>query len=134
MKYAFKTIAIRYGAKLNKERSNWEYILEKAIIDYEKKKNYSEDYEKIKLELDEIKNFRYKGAYIRSKLPILQEKPTKAFLSLESSIQKSRIITEINNADGIKITEKSEICNVFKNFIVNFIKKKKRMIIYRTLF
>ena len=125
MKYVFKTIAIRYGAKLNKERSKREYILEKAIIDYEKKKNYSEDYEKIKLELDEIKNFRYKGAYIRSKLPISQEKPTKAFLSLESSIQKSRIITEINNADGIKITEKSEICNVFKIFYSELYKEEE---------
>ena len=46
-------------------------------------------------------------------------------LSLESSIQKSRIITEINNADGIKITEKSEICNVFKNFYSELYKEEE---------
>ena len=114
MKSVFKAIAIRYGAILNKERSKREFILEKTIIAYEKKKNYSEDYEKLKLELEEIKNYRYKGAFIRSKLPVLQEKPTKSFLSLESSIQKSRIISEINNDQGLKVTSKSEICTVFK--------------------
>ena len=125
MKSVFKTIAIRYGSKSNKERSKREFILEKTIIAFEKKKNYSEEYEKLKLELDEIRNYKYKGAFIRSKLPVLQEKPTKCFLSLESSIQKSRIISEVNNNHGLKVTDKSKICTVFKDFYNELYKEEE---------
>ena len=51
----------------------------------------------LKQERDEIINHKYRGAVIRSKLPISQEKPTKCFLSIESGIQKSRLVTEIND-------------------------------------
>ena len=116
MKHLFKNIAIRYGSKINKEKRKKESLLEMMIIAFEKKKIKNNEYERLKLELEEIKTQQYRGAFIRSKLPITQEKPTKAFLSLESSIQKSRIITEINDKSGKKLTEKALIKDAFQEF------------------
>ena len=70
----------------------------------------------LKRERDEILEHKYRGAVIRSKLPIMQENPTKAFLSIESSIQKSRIITEINDSNGDIVTNVEKIPFVFKDF------------------
>ena len=58
----------------------------------------------LKQERDEILEHKYRGAVIRSKLPIMQENPTKAFLSIESSIQKSRVITEISDPNEDIVT------------------------------
>ena len=116
LKIIFKTISIRFGSKISKERTRREYFLERAIRAFEKKKNKDSEYEKIKLELEELRLHKYKGAYIRSKLPITQERPTKVFLSLESSIQKSRMITEIYDKSKNIVRETTDISSVFKDF------------------
>ena len=76
----------------------------------------TEHFNRMVQERDEILIHKYKGAYIRSRLPITQEQPTKAFLSIESGIQKSRVIKEINNNKGETITDMSAIPTVFKEF------------------
>ena len=116
LKMIFKTISIRFGSKISKERTRREYFLERAIRAFEKKKNKNSEYEKIKVELEELRLHKYKGAYIRSKLPITQERPTKVFLSLESSIQKSRMITEIYNKSKNIVRETTDISSAFKDF------------------
>ena len=82
----------------------------------------------LKEERDDILNHKYRGAVIRSKLPIYQEKPTKVFLSLESSIQNSRIITEINDLNGETVTDSNKIPLVLKIFIRIYIHTKIQII------
>ena len=50
------------------------------------------------------------------KIPIAQEKPTKAFLSIETGIQNSRLIKEINNENGNLVSDMSQIPTVFRDF------------------
>ena len=115
LKVIIKNIATRFGCKINRMRNKREQLLEKVILAFEKNKNKSIEYEKLKIEFENIQMHKYRGAYIRSKMPITQEKPTKAFLSLESSIQKNRRILQINGENGL-LTNENDICNEFKSF------------------
>ena len=116
-----KQISIKFSSKIEKQRNNrLEYLnlLIKAAESKGKIVN-TEHFNRLILERDEILNHKYKGANIRSRIPIAQEKPTKAFLSIESGIQSSRLIKEINDNKGNKITDINKIPNVFREFYHN---------------
>ena len=117
----FKNIAIKYSCRIEKKRNARLKLLNSIIKAMEEKRNnnLNEQLCLLKEERDDILNHKYRGAVIRSKLPIYQEKPTKVFLSLESSIQNSRIITEINDLNGETVTDSNKIPLVFKDFYKN---------------
>ncbi len=116
-----KQISIKFSSKIEKQRNNRLEYLNLLIKAAEAKGKIvnTEHFNRLILERDEILNHKYKGANIRSRIPIAQEKPTKAFLSIESGIQSSRIIKEINDDKGNKITDISKIPNVFRDFYHN---------------
>ena len=114
----FKKIAIRFACKIEKERNEKLNILNLIIRAAESKTQMkdSEQLHKLRAERDEILSHKYKGAILRSKLPISQENPTKAFLSIESSIQNSRLVKEINDKNGQLVNDLKLVPHVFKDF------------------
>ena len=114
----FKKIAIRFACQIEKDRNEKLDLLNLIIRAAEGKAHMkdSEQLHKLKSERDEILNHKYKGAILRSKLPISQENPTKAFLSIESSIQKSRLVKEINDKNGKTVNDPQLVPNVFRDF------------------
>lgn len=115
---AFKRIAINFSSRIERQRNERLKLLNDIIRSADKtgKIKDTESYLKMKEERDEILNHKYRGACLRSKLPIAQEKPTRAFLSIESSIQKSRAINAIHNKDGILVQEPHLITNACTEF------------------
>ena len=114
----FKRISINFSSKIERERNERLKLLNSIIkaSEFKHKILNTEHFNRMVQERDDILIHKYKGAYIRSRLPITQEQPTKAFLSIESGIQKSRVIKEINNNKGETITDMSAIPTVFKEF------------------
>ena len=109
-----KSIAIKFSSKIEQKRNSLIKVMEDK-----RNNNLDEQLCLLKEERDEILSHKYRGAVIRSKLPITQEKPTKVFLSLESNLQNSRMITEINDKNGEPVTDIKKIPSVFKDFYSN---------------
>ena len=118
LNFIFKRIAITFSTEIERNRNARLQILNDIIkaIEIKNSKNDYEQLDNLKHERDDILNHKYKGAIIRSKLPIQQEKPCKAFLSIESSIQNSRIIKEIKDEKGETVTNLKLIPDVFRLF------------------
>ena len=114
----FKRISIKFSSNIEKKRNEKLEFLNLLIKASESRNKITntENFNRLVLERDEILSHKYKGAHIRSKIPITQEKPTKAFLSIESGIQQSRMIHEINDDKGNKISDIDQIPKVFKDF------------------
>ena len=76
-----KSIAIKFSSKIEQKRNARLKLLNSLIKSMEDKKNNNLDEQLclLKEERDEILSHKYRGAVIRSKLPITQEKPTKVF-------------------------------------------------------
>ena len=116
----FKRIAIKFSTVIERNRNSRLHILNDIIKAMEIRNNNNyEVLNNLKQERDDILNHKYKGAILRSKLPILQEKPCKAFLSIESCIQNSRIVKEIKDHKGEIVTDLKVIPDVFREFYEN---------------
>ena len=117
----FKQISIRFASKIERQRNQRLEFLNLLIKASESKKKIlnTEYFNRLINERDEILNHKYRGANIRSKIPITQEKPTKVFLSIEAGVQSSRLIKEIKDDKNDTITDPFEISEVFKKFYSN---------------
>ena len=117
----FKRIAIKFSSKVEKQRTKRLEFLNSLIkaCEFKNKILDAEHFHRMVQERDAILHHKYKGACVRSRLPIAQERPTKAFLTIESGIQKSRTINEIQDDKGKIISDLKEIPNVFKKFYTN---------------
>ena len=114
----FKRISISFSSKIEKQRNERLEFLNLLIKASESKGKIAntEHFNRLVIERDDILCHKYRGANIRSKIPIAQEKPTKAFLSIETGIQNSRLIKEINNENGNLVSDMSQIPTVFRDF------------------
>ena len=117
----FRQISIKFSSKIEKRRNERLDFLNLLIKASETKNKIinKEHFDRLKLERDDILSHKYRGANVRSKIPITQEKSTKAFLSIESGIQNSRLVKEINDNKGNTITDMNQIPNIFREFYNN---------------
>ena len=68
-------------------------------------------------EIDELLEYKYRGAAIRSRLKLdTEEAPTKAFFSLEHNIQKSRHIAALEDKQNNIQTDNKEILKILQTF------------------
>ena len=134
---------ISYAAKIKRERLQKEnkliYELENLnhlfILNMNDKKTENEI--KIKnQELEELREIKLKGAFIRSrsKMLVQEEKPNKLFLNLENNNFISKNIKELINMDKEKITEPNKILEEMRLFYEKLYAKQEIIKIEDSLF
>ena len=77
-------------------------------------------------ELEELRDIKLKGAFIRSRSLMFaqDEKPNKIFLNLENNKFVSKNIKGLKTVNNIKITEPSEILEEMRTFYQNLYSHK----------
>ena len=118
LKIACKRVSVIKSVQINRARRDREKELELLIEHEHNQGNQNETHTlNLQTELEEIRQHRYNGAKLRTQFKhIIDEKPTQEYLSLETSIQKSRHIDQINDKHGNLQTEPQDIVNAFYNF------------------
>jgi hypothetical protein len=83
-----------------------------------------EQYNKLKLELEQIENHKTEGLIIRSKVRWYEQggKSNKYFLNLEKRNQTKKCISKLYNKECILLTKQSDIRDEVKDFYVNLYK------------
>ena len=124
---------ITYAAKKKRDRQNEEVKLEKDI---EKMNDLfildisdnilEQELNKKKRDLEEIRDIKLRGAYIRSRIKYfnLGEKPNKYFLNLENYNFVSKSIKELRMDDGNTITKPEEILEEMRFYQSLYSEKK----------
>ena len=112
-----KLIAQDFG-KIKKMETNIEIKEIETILMYAPslRKNNPQEYHKLTDRLEELKTIGYKGAQIRSRLPNINDKPSKKFIHLEASKQNSKMIGTIIDKGGNTITDKSKTAAAIREF------------------
>ena len=79
---------------------------------------FDEEFEKVKLQIEKVNEKKVNGIKIRSRAQFIEENEcnTKYFLNLESRNYKLKHITKLENSDGHKITDASEILKMLQQF------------------
>ena len=118
LKIACKRVSIIKSIQINKARRDREKELELLIQQEQDKGNINDTHTlALQTELEEIRQYRYNGAKLRTHLKhIKDEKPTRHYLSIEQAIHKSRQIEQINDKEGNLQTKPQDITNAFYNF------------------
>lgn len=120
--------SISFASFKNKERDNREKDIIKTIAGLEN--NATEDkleqIETLKNELINIRHEKLKGHMIRSRAQYIDqgEKPTKYFCALEKHNYVSKIICNLEQEDGNKITDQDEILKETKKFYEQLYKSR----------
>ena len=118
-------IFISHAAKKKRERCNREQMLIKNIEEMNDlynlditDENLEEDLQNMKIELEDLRDFKLKGSFVRSRIKehIEGEKPNKNFLNLENYNFISKNIKELLLDDGTKITEPQDILEEMRRF------------------
>ena len=88
-----------------------------------------------KVELEEIREYKLKGALIRSRWQNINmgEKPTKTFLNLENNNSISKHIRELE-VDNHSITQPEEILEEMRNFYGSLYQRRKHIDLEDTSF
>ena len=97
------------------------------LLDTHNRNNDQETQETLewKEELDELLQYKYKGAAIRSRLKLdNEEAPTKAFFSLEHNIQKSRHIAALEDKQNNLQTDNKNILSILEAFYTELFSKE----------
>ena len=116
---------VSYAAKIKRERNKKE---NKLIVELEdlnqlfllnmNDKQLDDELCKRNQELEELRDIKLKGAFIRSRSQMIsqEEKPNKLFLNLENNNFISKNIKELINSKEKKITEPNEILEEMRVF------------------
>ena len=86
----------------------------------------TQELEKLKLELTELRQIKVKGAVIRSRATNLSEgeKPTKYFCALETHNYLRKIIPKLETSDGRIWTDQHDVLKESENFYKNLYSNK----------
>ena len=119
---------ISYASFKNKNREAREKNLIKTIADMENNetKDNAEQLKYLKNELFNIRHEKLKGHMVRSRAQYIDmgEKPTKYFCALEKHNYVSKIITNLELNNGIKINNQEDILKETKSFYENLYKSR----------
>ena len=116
-----KTIA--YSSKKKKEENLKEQELEKRIVELENNfvNDNIEEINRLKLELESIREIKTQGIIVRSKANWLNqgEKVTKYFFNLENRNFKEKMIVNVEKQNGTILTTQQDIKNEVREFYKN---------------
>ena len=119
---------ISYSSFKKKQNDKKEMQLADDILklDQNLTEDKTQELEKLKLELTELRQIKVKGAVIRSRATNLLEgeKPTKYFCALETHNYLSKIIRTLETSDGQILTDQHDILKESKNFYENLYSNK----------
>lgn len=117
LKQAIKTVTIIIATQKNKQRHIEEKKLEKEITKA-KETGKQKDTHTLELQeqLDDLRQHKYKGALIRTRYKLIEEKPTPQYLGIEQSVQKNRQIEQITDTQGNTQTDAQKIADAFQQF------------------
>ena len=116
---------ISYASKIKRDRNKKENNLIKDLDNLNHlfilnmdDKQLKDEINKKNTELEELRDIKLKGAFIRSRSQMLaqEEKPNKLFLNLENNNFISKNIKELINSDDKKITEPNAILKEMRAF------------------
>ena len=116
---------ISYAAKIKRDRNKKENKLIKELDNLDQlfllnmnDKQLEDEIDKKNTELEELRDIKLKGAFIRSRSQMIsqEEKPNKLFLNLENNNFISKNIKELVNSNNIKITEPNAILEEMRVF------------------
>ena len=98
--------------------------------------NLRMNFVKKKSELEELRDIKLKGAFIRSRSQMIsqEEKPNKLFLNLENNNFISKNIKELINSEEKKITEPNEILEEMRVIYEHLYTKRDVMEVKDSLF
>ena len=126
LKCRIRTESISYSIKKKKKQHEYIKTLSSKLILLEEEiattpsSHTLEEYKSVKAEIEEHYEQKAKGTLIRSRCKLINEyeKPTKYFLNLEKTRQKTMQIQALN-INGQRINKASEILLAQKNFYHN---------------
>ena len=119
--------SVKFASGLKKNRDNKEKALIKdiEILEQGQSHNYQIIDDK-KQELENLREHKMKGHFIRSRLKWLNEgeKPTKFFCSLEKRNYTEKTIRKLEISDGTLITDQFKILNEIRKFYIQLFKAR----------
>ena len=119
---------IKYASGLKKRQNNDEikFISEIQTLERNPSPEILESLEEKKRLLQEIRDKRLKGNYIRSRAEWIKEgeKPSKYFCSLEKAGYLEKTVKRLINSNGETITDQKLILNTIKEFYQDLFQSK----------
>ena len=131
VKYEILRFSKQYAQKRAKQRRERESILLEQLKEYQENMEQNrnnqqilETYESLKVEYDELLNYKSQGAWVRSRLEKIQldEKSTKYFFSREKSSFDKKTINILKDENERHVVDGDKILTLLRNYYTQLYK------------